>query len=83
MPAKKVLLWDCLCLAAALISFHVTDDSAFQSGNGSFGPIGAGFDLQKGSALAGQRQWAMLGTLISSTQLSFSVGCVHAKRPRY
>lgn len=63
MPAKKVLLWDCLCLVAALISFHVTGDSAFQWGNGSFSPIGAGFDLQKGSALAGQRQWVMLGML--------------------
>lgn len=28
MPTKKVLLWDCLCLVTAFISFHVTDDLA-------------------------------------------------------
>lgn len=33
MPTKKVLLWDCLCLVTAFISFHVTDDLASGSSN--------------------------------------------------
>lgn len=33
MPTKKVLLWDCLCLVLAFISFHVTDDLASGSSN--------------------------------------------------
>lgn len=40
MPTKKVLLWDCLCLGLAFISFLVTDDSAFRSSNHSLVPLG-------------------------------------------
>lgn len=48
MPMKKVLLWDCLCLGLAFISFLMTDDSAFRSSNHSLVPLGAGADLQEG-----------------------------------
>lgn len=33
MPTKKVLLWDCLCLVLAFISFRETDGLASGSSN--------------------------------------------------
>lgn len=43
MPAKKVLLWDCLCLVPAFISFHVAGDLASVSSSPSLSPTGVGF----------------------------------------
>lgn len=43
MPTKKVLLWDCLCLVTAFISFRVTDDLASGSSNYLLTSLWAGF----------------------------------------